>query len=75
MVGYVTAIDNVNSKITVGQSYYGTGTLKVTSSTLITFDNVNCDLSAITVGNWADVRYNASTGAAVKISATTLPTP
>ena len=75
VTGYVTAIDYDNSLITVGASYYGTGTLIISSTTKITFDNVSCDLSDIEVGDWAEVRYDSLTKVATKLACSSFPTP
>ena len=73
VTGYVTAIDYVNSTITVGASYYGSGALKVTSSTSISYNNVNCDLSGIQLGDWVEARYEYASKNATKLTASGLP--
>lgn len=73
VTGYVTAIDYQNATITVGASYYGSGVLKVTSSTSISYNNVSCDLGAIKLGDWVEARYDYATRNATKLSATELP--
>jgi hypothetical protein len=75
VTGYVTAIDYQNCTITVGASYYGTGILKVTSDTNISFDNVNCDLTSIKLGDWMEARYDYSTHNATKLAGSSVPTP
>lgn len=73
VTGYVTAIDYEHSTITIGSSYYGTGVLKVDSSTKISLDNSNCDLTTIRVGHWSEARYDVFNGTATKLACTTLP--
>lgn len=74
VTGYVTAIDYVNSTITVGASYYGSGKLNVTSSTDISLDNSSCSFDALTLGTWVEARYDYATKNATKLSATSVPT-
>lgn len=68
--GYVTAIDHSAGTISIGASYYGSGVLKVTSSTKISVNTSNGSFSAIKVGDWAEARYLWSTREATKISVT-----
>ena len=72
VTGYVTAIDYVTSTITIGASYYGSGALKVTSSTSISYNNVSCELSAIKLGDWVEARFEWASKTATKLSATGL---
>lgn len=72
VTGYVTAIDCVNSTLVVGASYYGNGGLEVTSSTSISLNNVNCDLSSIALGDWVEARYDCYTKSAMKLTCTRL---
>jgi hypothetical protein len=74
VTGYVTAIDYVNSTITIGASYYGSGLLKVTANTSISLDNVSCDLDTLGLGDWVEARYDWTTKNATKLSATSVPT-
>lgn len=75
VTGYVTAIDYVNSTITIGASYYGSGSLKVSSSTSVSLNNVSCDFSAIQIGDWAEARYEYYTKVATKLSCTGVRNP
>ena len=69
VTGYVTGIDYSTGIITVGQSYYGSGTLSVTTSSKIWLDAVNCTLDDIVVGDWAEVRYDYYSRTVNKMSA------
>ncbi len=69
VTGYITAIDHSTGVITVGASYYGSGTLLVTSSSKISLDNVGCTFDDIVLGDWAEVRYDYYTKTVNKLSA------
>lgn len=69
VTGYITSIDYDTGLVQVGVSYYGTGTVRVTATTKISLDNVNCSLDMLEVGDWAEVRYDANTKDANKIAA------
>jgi hypothetical protein len=68
VTGYITAIDYENGLIVVGASYYGTGTLHVTSSTKISLDNVNASFGDLQVGDFCEARYDYYTHAANKLA-------
>jgi len=70
VTGYITAIDYSTGQITVGASYYNTGTAWVTSTTKVSLNNNACDLSLIELGDWAELRYEYSTHIATKLSVT-----
>lgn len=70
VTGYVTAIDYSANTITVGASYYGSGALKVTTSTSISLNNSNCDFGQLQLGDWVEARYIYTTKEATKLSAT-----
>ncbi|MEI6467709.1 MAG: hypothetical protein WCQ89_23510 [Verrucomicrobiota bacterium] len=74
VTGYITAIDYVNSTLTIGASYYGTGQLKVTSSTNISVNLVNCGFDTLKLGDWAEARYDWVSKTATKLSCTAVPT-
>jgi hypothetical protein len=75
VTGYVTAIDYVNGTITVGASYYGSGMLKVSTSTNISMDNVSCDFADIALGDWMEARYDWVSKTATKLSGISVATP
>jgi len=68
VTGYITAIDYTNGVIMVGQSYYGSGALKITPDTKVSIDTANGSLQELKVNDWAECRYNFSTKVATKIS-------
>lgn len=68
--GYITAIDYVNFRVTVGQSYYGSGVLTGTSDTKVSIDNVNATFNDIQVGDFAEVRYDFASRLIGKIAVT-----
>ncbi len=70
VIGYVTSINYVNSTVTIGASYYGSSGLKVTSSTGISLNNINCSLGSILLGDWAEARYEYFTKNATKLTVT-----
>lgn len=82
VTGYVTFLDYDSELITIGASYYGTGSLVITPDTDISLDNVNCSLDDLALGDWVEARYvfalDPATGlyvrVATKLSATSLPT-
>lgn len=69
VTGYITAIDHNAGTLTIGASYYGSGKLVVTPSTKISLDAVNCTFDQLTLGTWVEARYNFTTKAATKLSA------
>ena len=75
VTGYVTAIDYLNKTITIGASYYGSGVLKVDSSTKISMNTVNCAFEDLKVGDWIEARYVFSTKLATKLSGTSTVSP
>jgi hypothetical protein len=83
VTGYVTAIDYENGTIQIGASYYGSGTLVVTSDTYISFDNNSCSLEDLEIGDWVEARYvsafEPTSGryvlVATRLSAVTVPSP
>ncbi len=75
MTGYITAIDDNTGTITVGASYYKTGSAWVTSATKVSLDNIARDLNMLEVGDWAKMRIEWYTKIATKISVTTIPSP
>ena len=68
VTGYIMAIDYTNGVIQVGQSYYGSGALKITSATKISIDNNSGSLEELQVGDWAECRYDPYTKIATKVS-------
>lgn len=70
VIGYVTAIDYEHGTIKIGASYYGSGSLIITSATKLSLDTLNCSLTDLVVGDWAEARYDYVTKSANKISAT-----
>lgn len=70
VTGYITAIDYANGTVIVGQSYYGSGALKVDSSTKISIDTANGSLEELKLNDWAECRYDYTTKVATKISVT-----
>ena len=68
VTGYIMAIDYTNGVIQVGQSYYGSGALKITSATKISIDNNTGTLEGLKVGDWAECRYEYYTKVATKVS-------
>ena len=68
VTGYITAIDYANGVILVGQSYYGSGALKITSSTKISIDGANGTLEELQLNDWAECRYDYYTKIATKVS-------
>ena len=70
LVGYATAIDYVNGRIMIGQLYYGSGVITVTSDTKITINNVAGTLNDIQLNNLCEVRYDSVTRVASKIAVT-----
>jgi hypothetical protein len=74
VTGYITAIDYVNSTLTVGASYYGSGQLKVDAKTNISIDAVNCSFDTLKLGDWCEARYDWTSKTATKLSCTSVPT-
>jgi hypothetical protein len=82
VTGYATSVDYDRSHISIGASYYGSGSLLVTPDTSISMDNVNCSLDELQLGDWVEARFvrvlDASTGVyvnvATKLSAVSVPT-
>lgn len=70
VVGYATAIDYTNSKIMIGQLYYGSAALSVNSSTKVTVNNVNATFSDVHLNDYCEVRYDYATRTAIKIAVT-----
>lgn len=71
VTGYVTAIDYDLGIITVGASYYNTGTAWVTGTTKISINNSSTGtLDDIAVGDWCEMRYDYYTKIATKLSVT-----
>lgn len=68
VTGYIMAIDPVTQSVQIGASYYGSGLLKVTSSTKISVGSSNGSLSDLKVGQWAEARYDFATKIATKIA-------
>lgn len=68
VTGYIISIDPVTQSVQIGASYYGSGLLKVTSSTKISVGTSNGSLSDLKVGQWAEARYDFATKIATKIS-------
>jgi hypothetical protein len=68
VTGYITGMDSVNKTIQVGASYYGSGQVKVDSSSKISVGTATGSFSDLAVGQWAEVRYDYSTKIATKIS-------
>lgn len=73
VTGYITAIDYVNSTLTVGASYYGSGKLKVDANTKISIDLVNCSFDTLKLGDWAEARYDWVSKTATKLSCISVP--
>lgn len=82
VTGYCTFLDYDSGIVTIGASYYGTGSLVVTPDTDISLDNVSCFLDDLVLGDWVEARYlfvqDPATGlyirVATKLSATSGPT-
>lgn len=82
VTGYATQLDYESGTITVGASYYGSGSLVVTPDTAISLDNNGCSLDDLELGDWVEARYvivlDPATGlyirVATKLSATSAPT-
>ncbi len=70
VTGYISAIDYTNGVIMVGQSYYGSGAIKIDSNTKISIDTANGSLSELKVNDWAECRYDYYTKVATKVSIT-----
>lgn len=68
VTGYIMSIDPVTQSVQIGASYYGSGLLKVTSSTKISVGTSNGSFSDLKVGQWAETRYDFATKIATKIS-------
>ena len=70
VTGYATAVDYAAGTISVGASYYGSGILKVTSSTKIQLNRESVAFNQIKVGDWVEARYNFTTKVASKLEVT-----
>lgn len=71
VTGYVTAIDYDLGIITVGASYYNTGTAFVTDATKISINGSSTGtLDEIEVGDWCEMRYDYYSKVATKLSVT-----
>jgi len=70
VTGYATAVDYAAGTISVGASYYGSGILKVTSSTKIQLNRESVTFNQIKVGDWVEARYNFTTKVASKLEVT-----
>lgn len=70
VTGYITAIDHVQGTVVIGASYYGSGSLRVTSSTKISLNNFNCDFEQLRLGDWVEARYLFATKEATKLEVT-----
>lgn len=68
VTGYVTAIDATLRTITIGASYYGSGALKVSELTKISWNNVTCTFEDLKLGMWVEARYDFATKVATKLS-------
>lgn len=67
VTGYATAINYAEKTISVGASYYGSGILKVTSTTKIQLNAESVDFNQIKVGDWVEARYDFATKVATKL--------
>ena len=70
VTGYITAIDSVNHTLVVGASYYGSGSLRVDSSTQVSLNNLNGSFADLKQGDWCEARYDWTTKLATKLSVT-----
>lgn len=70
VTGYITAIDSANKVIMVGQSYYGSGAIKINDATQIQVNGESVNFSDLVVGDWAEARYVVATRTATKIEVT-----
>lgn len=70
VTGYITAIDYVNHTLVVGASYYGSGSLRVDSSTKVSLNNLNGSFADLKQGDWCEARYDWTTKLATKLSVT-----
>lgn len=68
VTGYIMAIDPVAQTVQIGASYYGSGLLKVTSSSKISVGASNGSFADLQVGQWAEARYDYVSKVATKIS-------
>lgn len=70
VTGYITAIDYVNHTLVVGASYYGSGSLRVDSSTKVSLNTINATFADLKQGDWCEARYDWTTKLATKLSVT-----
>lgn len=70
VAGYITAIDFANKRISVGQSYYGSGVLQIVSQTKVDVNAVNATFEDLRVGDFAEVKYDSATRIAAQVEAT-----
>lgn len=70
VTGYVSAIDYAAGTISIGQSYYGSNSLKVDSSTRISINTVNASFTDIQLGDWTEARFIYPGLTATKLSVT-----
>jgi len=70
LIGYATAVDYANSRIQIGQLYYGSGLVTVNSTTKITINNVAATFDDIVLNDFCEVRYDSVSRIASKIAVT-----